>query len=528
MTAGSVGIVGGGISGLSVAYSLIKKGFGGAITVYEATETLGGNADTAEVLLGTDFRGPAPQPFQRLADLGVNDVNLNAYRLLSAAMLDIGYCAPGFPQDGKLRPLEDSICYFTPDGRETWTNDAYLLGTPEQGPARRHAGVFDLRFSLQSPAHQDLCAAEDLFMAKAAEEFAPGQTEQPWWRLSTRRYVESFRARHLSGPSPLFRPELLDQVVRLFLMPRIAAMYFAADTGPEHMPFRGVMNYYRLQEGYGAGQDGKAARPDRRYFTKGSQDWIDALGHWLQERGVTIRHGFQATVTGTTANGRPAVQIAPVGCSGPVDTVDTVVMANHADHALSAFRHGTDPLLSEEMAETLGKIQHSVSRAVAHTWTGVLPANVNAWRAYNVMIREGIGLKPYQMTYVQNRHRNDALNPGYDLFGLPIYFVTLNPQVPIPDANVLRLPPKHAEDRRLRQAGYGGPMAADDPDADKAVAWFRHTVMTDTLLDIQDGLDKHQGMAGNRVYFAGCWTNGAGLHEQCFEQADKVTTALLR
>ncbi|MFV0384979.1 NAD(P)-binding protein [Paracoccus sp. (in: a-proteobacteria)] len=517
----SIAIIGGGISGLSVAYTLITSQYTGAITVFEAKPTLGGNADTVELLLGTDYRGAAPKPFTRIADLGVNDINLSSYKRVAQAMTTINYCQPGFPDDGALRPLEDSACFFTPDGREIWTMDQYLI--EKSSP---HSGVVDLRFSLDNPDNPHsvrLKDAEQKFMQRAAQDFGPDQNpgEQPeYWTYSVRRYVEYFRNTYLTGPAPLFDPAMLDEVARLFLMPRIAAMYFAADTGPEDMPFRGVMNYYRLQEGYGTGK-----APDRRYFTHGSQDWINALANWLQGRGVTIVQGFRAQVASTEANGAPAVIIRDAENQHPPHVVDAVVMAAHADDQLNAFSRG-DTLLDEGMASDLGRIQHAVSRAVAHTWAEVLPSNVGCWRSYNVTIRSGQGLMPYQMTYVENRHRNDALSPEYDRFGLPTYFVTLNPAPPIPDAHVLRLKPDTVKGRLGRRPGFHPPDHAGDAHADKAVIWFRHTVMTPTLLDIQDRLPQRQGMSDGRVFFAGCWTNGAGLHEQCFEQAERVVAAM--
>ena len=206
---------------------------------------------------------------------------------------------------------------------------------------------------------------------------------------------------------------------------------------------------------------------------------------------------------------------------------DRVVMATHADHQLAALPPGKDGLLNPEMADLLSKIEHSVSRSVAHTYAALLPANVDSWRTYNVMIRDGAGLIPYQMTYVQNRHRNDRESEEYDEYGLPVYFVSLNPQVPIPDKYVLDVTPEEKARRVAAQPGYGPELTEDHSDAGKAVAWFRHTVMTDDLLEVQAKLPLHQGKPDPRIYFAGCWTNGAGLHEECFEQAERVVAAIM-
>ncbi|WP_306113692.1 MULTISPECIES: FAD-dependent oxidoreductase [unclassified Roseovarius] len=516
-----VAIIGGGISGLSVAYTLVKNAdFNGEITVFEARPTLGGNADTANVYLGSDFRGDCEVPFVRKADLGVNDVNITVYDRLRHAMADIGYFELG-RDEKNLRKLEDTVCFFTGDGQEIWTKDQELIDT---------GGVVDLRFSLQNNDHKELREAEAEFMRIAAEEDFNPDHEQPdkkdFWYLGAREYVEYFRTHRIKQVGDRyhpFSPELLDQVARLFLMPRIAAMYFAPDQGPDTAPFRGVMSYYRLQEGYGTD-----AQSDRRYFRRGSQDWINALAEWLEGEGVRIVRNFKAKVQGD-GDGGVHVMDASDGMhalSAP-ERFGRVVMATHADHQLAALPPGKDGLLNPEMADLLSKIEHSVSRSVAHTYAALLPANVDSWRTYNVMIRDGAGLIPYQMTYVQNRHRNDRESEEYDEYGLPVYFVSLNPQVPIPDKYVLDVTPEEKARRVAAQPGYGPELTEDHSDAGKAVAWFRHTVMTDDLLEVQAKLPLHQGKPDPRIYFAGCWTNGAGLHEECFEQAERVVAAIM-
>ena len=73
-------IVGGGISGLSTAYALMKQARPGDrplhIDLFERKATLGGNADTVVIDLGDYIDGSGqPNPYLRWADLGVNGVN---------------------------------------------------------------------------------------------------------------------------------------------------------------------------------------------------------------------------------------------------------------------------------------------------------------------------------------------------------------------------------------------------------------------------------------------------------------------
>lgn len=525
-----VAIIGGGISGLSVAYTLSKhKDFEGTITIFEKSLTLGGNADTAEVVLGYDHR--TGEDFRRLADMGVNDINLDSYEITRSVMEEIGYIPKDPPKSpvnyNRLPFLEDTVCHFTPDSSELWTKDGFLMDDNLPG----QAGVVDMRFSLNLEKHKKLREAEASFMRLAANDYNSSHAGEVHWTYTVDEYVANFLKRH----AVKFSIDELNDLVRIFLKPRIAAMYFADDNGPGGMPMRGIMSYYRLQEGFGVpGKDDP--EPDRRYFAKGSQDWINALSEWLVTKyNVKIRYNFKAKVMGDGENGvlvyrRPD---GPFGLSEP-ERFDKVVMAAHADHQLQSFVPCEDPLITPEMADALASIRYSGSTSIAHTYAGVLPANVDSWRTYNVMIREDRQKTPYQMTYVQNRHRNDRMSdqvpkldePNYNEFGLPVYFVSLNPEINIPEEFILQTTEEERKRRMEAQPGYAAETVLRPYKEGLAVAYFRHTVMTRDLLAVQDDLPRLQKEADDRVYFAGCWTYGAGLHEECFQQAYAVVGAM--
>ncbi|WP_420860571.1 NAD(P)-binding protein [Algirhabdus cladophorae] len=519
----NIAIIGGGISGLSLAYTLSNAdNFKGHITVFERSATLGGNADTARVHLGYDHQNGIE--FTRLADLGVNDINLGSYPKTRAAMQDIGY----LPSDGTLGdpsddatflcPLEDTVCFFTPDSEEIWTKDSFLMDTSVED----RAAVVDMRFSLDHPDHKILKEAEASFMKTAAMDYADENAGAEYWDFTTAEYVAYYAQRHVVPP------EILEKVTRLFLLPRISAMYFADEVnGAAQMPFRGVMSYYRLQEGFGTDLDA-----DRRYFKYGSQHWINFLAKHLEsEHDVKIVRNFDARIVG---DGKDGVLVYSFFDGQPSQSAplpfDKVVMAAHADHQVDSFMPSDDPLLDDEMAQKMRSIRYSASLSVAHTYAGLLPANVDSWRTYNVMIRDPDDTAlphPYQMTYVQNRHRNDRLDKAFNTYGLPTYFVSLNPQEKIPAKYILDVTEEDRARRIAERPGYSTTLSADYDRADKAIAYFRHTVITKNLLDIQKELPAYQGMAGGRVYFVGCWTLGAGLHEECFKQAGLVAEDIL-
>jgi predicted NAD/FAD-binding protein len=177
---------------------------------------------------------------------------------------------------------------------------------------------------------------------------------------------------------------------------------------------------------------------------------------------------------------------------------DKLVFACHAEDARKSFRHG----LADEVDKVLGRFRYLDSVAVLHTYSGLLPERRDAWRTYNVMIRpDGAPPSPYSMTYVENRHQNDRENPERHLDGEE-FFVTLNPLVPIP------------ADRILIDQATGAP----------ATRHFPHSVVTFDALKAQQDLWPLQGV--NNVYFAGGWTLGAGLHEECWEAATRVANLL--
>ena len=121
-----IAIIGGGVSGLAVAYNLLQQTtkFDCEIDIYEANEYLGGNADTALVDLG-ERKEPLSANTRsneshliRKADLGVDDLNMATYERIVRIMAEIGFT--------DYRPLEDTACFFTLNGSKVLTADGEL------------------------------------------------------------------------------------------------------------------------------------------------------------------------------------------------------------------------------------------------------------------------------------------------------------------------------------------------------------------------------------------------------------------
>ncbi len=185
---------------------------------------------------------------------------------------------------------------------------------------------------------------------------------------------------------------------------------------------------------------------------------------------------------------------------GDVERFDQVVLALQANDALRCVKDG----LSPETRRFLTSFTYHANEIVAHTYYGVLPPYVKAWRTYNIVIpRNPAAAHPYTMTYVMNRHQNDArCATGGDL-GTPQFFVTVNPPVPIPDSHVLA-----------------------QPDGAPARTVFEDNNYDLTAIKAQETRANLQGI--NNLYLTGGYTSGAGLHEECWTDGMELAAQIKR
>ncbi|MDJ0942806.1 MAG: FAD-dependent oxidoreductase [Kiloniellales bacterium] len=459
-----IAIIGGGISGLATAHKLLELNDGLGederyeVTLFEEDDHLGGNAHTAQVSLGIDESG---KPFSRWADLGVNDFNHDTYKRIVNIMEQIG-----FEYEKDYRLLEDTACFYTLDGGIQYTIDG-AWGT-------------------KMPASLD--DEFERFRRAAVEDF------------------EKKEFRDKSVKDYLSEKDFSEDLGRLVLYPRINGMYFVDETGPGDMPLSAVMHYYIIQEGWREKGQNADENPKRMYFVDGVGEFIRKLTAHIQGMGATVVTGFRGAVAARPGDEGVEVYDAAQGSTALAQRFDRVVLACHADDALRCLKQGA----SDEMVQILSSIKYLNSLSVCHTFAGVLPPNRNAWRTYNILIHQppNKAMKPYTITYVCNRHQNDKTNADYDKFGLPQFFVTLNPPVPIPDQFVLK---------QVEETSW---FKKEDP----AVTYLKHNVLNFDCLEAQMLLwDKDKKVQGtNNLYFTGGWTNGAGLMEECWRSGSCV------
>ena len=245
-------------------------------------------------------------------------------------------------------------------------------------------------------------------------------------------------------------------------------------------------------------------------------------------------------------------RVAIVGQSGSAEH-DLCVLATHADDTLKLL--GFDSDMGEwgrKIRATLSQVTYTRGFAVCHTFTGQMPPNKNIWRTYNVLQREPADAGfPYRMSYVENLHQNDPANPHYAQSGLPLYLVSLVrslDEIPVEtmlervraphrvDPSLLATLPR-ATQRQLHGAsfatGYRSSTDATDPTLrNKAWTAFKHNVLNAACILAQDDIRLYNKSTGEQIrlghqpscalLFGGGWTRGAGLQEQCIEQAEMI------
>ncbi|MGI4737744.1 MAG: FAD-dependent oxidoreductase [Janthinobacterium lividum] len=475
-------IIGGGISGMIAAKSLSELGYHRNY-IFEAQAELGGNSSTQAVQLGTDTRW---------ADMGVNDYNTKTYLNIYRLICELG---------AVTMLLDDTTSYSTSDGTVSYTVDG-LPNTsqpyPDMSPAAYQKFEDDIKYFWTSVYE---VATDPFFEKKTVADYL----------------AQPYNPDNPATPAYQYGPDFESY----YLLPRINGMYFVPTAGPQQMPIVLVTHYYVLQEGYN--QYG-SPNPDRRYFVGGTRQLIDRIQDWLlNDYDVHVSAEAQAddeaqglgkfmlgqpvTLSGDATAGYLVHWADSTGQAQQAGPFVGVILATHADGALSCLSQ-LDPAELPGLAavrDNLRGYQYEASTAYIHTDARALPADTNAWRSFNIHIFDYPGPYPYNVpytiSYLENRHQNDALNLSYCLAPYtPQFFTTLNPPTPIPARYVLNSP-------------------AGQP----AIKTFYHNVATMRTIDLQRelaALQEAQALPG--IYFTGGYTLGVGLHEECWISANQA------
>ncbi|MEM1352327.1 MAG: FAD-dependent oxidoreductase [Pseudomonadota bacterium] len=466
-----LGIIGGGVGGLAVAWNLHYASKGAIeIHIFEANDRFGGNADTMHFDFGN---GPGYEttPLKRWADMGVNDFNIPAYQNIVAVMQQIG-----FVKGKDYRNLEDSTTYYTTKGHAMTANSQ-----PNGQP--------DPWWGTAMP--KDLRASVDSFMMNGGKD---GKNPK-YSDYTMEQYITEMTQTY--GWDERLGPEVI--------YPRVNGMYFTSGPlGPRSMPFAAVMHYYSIQEGAGG------AKADRNYFVGGASMWIDALVNYMKANmpEITFHDSYQAQVKPDGGTGVYSVGNIASGTRADEVACDHICLATPADMAMRCMLAGDNPGsigLPQAAANIMSQIKYETAVSVAHTDARLMPVNRNAWSTYNIVIHDpgSVALKPYVINYVANRHQNDAANPDFNAFGLPEFFVSINPHIPV------------AEDKVLK-----------DVNGVEAVANLKHFVFDFDCMQAQTDIVGQQGNAN--IFYASGWTHGSGLHTECWSQGQIVAEMIAK
>ncbi len=295
--------------------------------------------------------------------------------------------------------------------------------------------------------------------ARRRNLFQPGY----WWFLGQMvRFLKTIRDDYLDGRLPDVTLETYldengfeEKVKNWFVIPMAAAIWSASDAQILDFPVRAFAQFY---ENHGL----LAVRnhPAWYYVAGGSQSYVKA---------------FLKTFTGKIHNDRP-VQTVKRSESGAALTLsdgetveyDKVVLATHADEALGLL---ADPTPEEK--RLLSSWRYSDNHTVLHTDASFMPPNRTAWASWNYC-READHRSDRPITVTYHMNRLQKLPAEND------YFVTLNPDRPIPERHIIR--------------------AID----------YTHPVYDEAAFSTQTALDSLNGV--NHTFFCGSYF-GYGFHE---------------
>ena len=378
---------------------------------------------------------------QRWADMGVNDFNLTTYTNIKTLFKETGiikYC----------KSLENSTTFYTPDG-----SMSYVINKDGHRDMPEHLWRQYQHFSTYAP--------KDVF----------GNIKK-YGRYTVGDYIAE-------------KEEYTEAFAQYNLYPRINSMYYMNDETPARMPIVAVLHYYKLQEGFGD----KKKHPHRVYIEGGISRWIEAFVEYLNPRII-----YDADVEVKASEQGPVVIH-----DNERRSFDAVFLSTHANTCFNVVTEG----LSSDQVNLLSSFRYFDSISVAHTYTPVMPVDSTKRSTYNILIHEDYAqLRPYTISYVCNRHQNDAANPEYNKFDTPHYYVSLNPYRRIPKSNILQ-----------------------QYDGSSAIAYMSHNTLDFRSMEQQKKIHFLQGENG--LYFSGGWTVGAGLHEECYQAAQAAVKKYL-
>lgn len=330
-----VAVVGGGIAGVAAAHKLSPKH---EVTIFEASETLGGHAHAKSILV---------DQHNITVDTAFLIFNTRTYPLFYAFIKELGVAE-------QIIPAEMSSCFYSNDLN-------YSLGLPQQA----------LKVSPRQFLRPDfLSIFIDLFRfrRRAAKDYKILSEDSELWDISIGEYLDSY--------GPTFR--------RNFAYPLMAAIWSLPAEDIEKHPVASILNYF----GNHSLLEGKSDR-QWKTFSGSSKVYLDAFKQNFK--------GKIRTKSPVKRIFRTAEHCQITGEIGDYGVFDRVIIATHADTALSLLDSPTDAEL-----KALGVWNYRSQKVTLHRDSNVLHKNPNYWGSWNMFRANDYYRISYYLNRLQN------------------------------------------------------------------------------------------------------------------------------
>ena len=400
-----VAIIGAGISGLSAAWLMAREC---EVVLYEAADRLGGHANTVAV--------PVPGEDRHVTV----DTGFIVYNELN------------YPNLVKLFEHLD-----VPTAVSDMSFAASLDGGAFEYCGRGISGLLGQKSNAARPRFWRMMSDIIRFYREAGKMLAAPSLDG----LSLGEFLE--------------REAYSQAFINDHLLPMGAAIWSTSAKAMRAYPIKAFLRFF-----VNHGLTTISGRPQWRTVQGGSREYVRRLE--ADYRGGTRLNSAIVSVR------REGAYVVVTDASGAADRFDHVVIATHADDALSML---SDAEPAE--AEVLGAFRSTRNTAVLHSDSRLMPKRKSVWSSWNY-ISDGAGDNKHSLcvTYWMNRLQN--LDPALPLF------VTLNPC------------------RKVL------------PEAILGEFHYSHPLFDQAALDAQRGLWNIQGR--RNVWFCGAHF-GSGFHE---------------
>lgn len=233
-------------------------------------------------------------------------------------------------------------------------------------------------------------------------------------------YLKVLRKEYLSGhledltlSEYVTKKGLHNEVVQQFIIPMAAAIWSGSDFQMGRFPIRTFAQFYENH-----GLLGVTGHPPWFFVKGGSHTYVNAF--------LKAFTGNAEKDTAVVRVSRNADGITLHFENKAPRSFDAVVIAAHADQALKMLEEPT-----EKEQKLLGAWGYSDNKTYLHTDATVMPPNKRAWASWNYT-RHADATVEAPVTVSYDMTRLQRLNTQKR------YFVTLNPQHPIPENHIIK------------------------------------------------------------------------------------------